>query len=82
MGIMGKRSFKREWLDWLAAFSTIHVALDPDAGESALRLAAFFGERGRVVDLPVKADDFFTLYGGTRDDFKHFVGVARKTKSD
>ena len=82
VGIMGKRSFKREWMDWLESFPTVYVALDPDASESAGRLAGMFGERGRVVDLPVKADDFFTLYGGTRDDFKNFVSVARTAKSD
>lgn len=82
VGIMGKRSFKREWMAWLESFPTVYVALDPDASASAARLAEMFGERGRVVDLPVKADDFFTRYGGTRDDFKHFVNVARKTQSD
>ena len=79
VGIMGKRSFKREWLQWLESFPKVYVALDPDATESATRLAGLFEGRGRVVDLPVKADDFFTKYGGSRDDFKHFVSVARKT---
>jgi hypothetical protein len=82
VGIMGKRSFKREWLDWLESFPTVYVALDPDAQESAARLARMFGGRGRVVDLPVKADDFFTRYEGTRDEFKNFIQVARKTKAD
>ena len=82
VGIMGKRSFKREWMDWLESFQTVYVALDPDAQESAARLAGMFGGRGRVVTLPVKADDFFTIYEGTRDDFKSFVNVARKTQGD
>jgi hypothetical protein len=80
VGIMGKRSFKREWMKWLEPFPTVYVALDPDAKGSAERLAGMFGNRGRVVDLPVKADDFFHLYRGTRDDFEWFVRRARPAK--
>lgn len=77
VGIMGKRSFKREWMTWLEPFKTVYVALDPDALESANRLAAMFNGRARVVTLPVKPDDFFTIYGGSRNDFKTFTGDAK-----
>ena len=76
VGIMGQRSFRREWLDWLTPFKWVYVALDPDAQESAQRLAGMFNGKGRVVAVPVKADDFFTKYGGTRDDFAHYVEIA------
>ena len=76
VGIMGQRSFKREWLDWLDPFNTVYVALDPDAQESAQRLAEMFGKAGRVVTLPVKPDDFFSRYGGTRNEFDEFVNKA------
>jgi hypothetical protein len=76
VGIMGKRSFKKEWLEWLEPFRAVYVALDPDAQESARRLAAMFDGRGRVVHLPTKADDFFTIYGGTQSDFESFVRIA------
>lgn len=82
VGVMGHRSFKREWLEWLNPFPTVYVALDPDAKDSAERLAAMFNGRGRVVDLPVKADDFFTRFGGTKDDFKWFISQGKPIKAD
>ena len=80
VGIMGKRCFKREWLEWLEPFRTVCVALDPDATESAERLAGMLKGRGRVVDLPVKADEFFWRYHGTANDFERFLGLARPVK--
>ena len=80
VGIMGKRCFKREWLEWLEPFRTVCVALDPDATESAERLAGMFKGRGRVVDLPVKPDEFFWRYNGTGKDFERFLGLARPVK--
>lgn len=77
VAIMGKRSFQRKWLEWFKDIETIHVILDPDAKESAERLAAFFGKRGRIVNLPVKPDDFFYLYGGTVADFESYLKLAR-----
>lgn len=81
VGIMGQRSFMRQWIDWLSPFRTVYVALDPDAKDSAHRLAHLFNGKGRVVSLPVKPDDFFTRYGGTRDDFKYYVNIASASSS-
>lgn len=81
VSIMGKRSFKREWLEWFAPFQTINVVLDPDAQESSEALARLFDNRGRVVCLPVKADDFFVQYGGTKSDFEWFLKRARPASS-
>jgi hypothetical protein len=77
VGIVGKRAFKREWLDAFARFRTIYVALDPDAKESARRLAALFDGRGRIVDLPLKIDDMIARYGAGPDDIQAFLNVAR-----
>lgn len=77
VAITGQRSFKREWLDWFRGIRTVYVALDPDAAESAHRLAAMFDGRGRVVSLPVKPDEFFYLYGGDADDFGGYLRCAR-----
>lgn len=76
-GIMSQRSFKRSWLNEFKAAKVVYVALDPDAIESAFRLAKLFDGRGRVVNLPVKADEFFYKHGGDADDFWGFVKVAR-----
>ena len=77
VGIMGKRAFNQEWLDWFTPVRRVNVALDPDATESSFRLAGMFDGRARVVQLPVKPDDFFYLYGGTADQFRDFVKVAK-----
>jgi len=78
VGIMGQRSFMKAWVTRiLSTVSRVYVALDPDAAESAGRLAAFFGDKARLVDLPTKADDFFTIHGGSPDDFGYFLRQAR-----
>ena len=80
VAIMGKRAFKKEWLAWFGNLTTIYVILDPDAKESALRLASIFDGKGKVVNLPVKPDDFFTLYGGTVDEFADFLKLAKPVR--
>lgn len=77
VAIMGKRAFKREWLEWLASFGTVYVALDPDAVDSAQRLAALFNGRGRVVDLPCKIDDMIVKRGATPEDIRVFLHWSR-----
>jgi DNA primase len=77
VAIMGKRSFKTEWLEWLKPFSTVYVALDPDARDSAERLAGLFDGRGMVVDLPCKVDDMLVKHGATPDDIRWFMSMAR-----
>lgn len=80
VAVMGKRSFKREWLNWFDGIQTVYVALDPDARGSAERLAGIFDGRGKVVNLPVKPDDFFTIYHGTVDEFAGFLRLARPAR--
>ena len=77
VAVMGKRSFRREWLEWFADLEIVYIALDPDAIESGRRLAAMFDGRGRTVNLPVKPDDFFFKYGGTVSDFASYLALAR-----
>lgn len=74
---MGAQSFKRGWAAKLDKFSTVYVCFDPDAETKAAEVASYFGARGRLVQLPFKADDFFVRYGGTASDFQHFVDLAR-----
>ncbi len=75
--IMGKRSFKAEWLAAFEQVPTVYVALDPDAMESAYRLGAMFDKRARVVHLPCKLDDAFVRYGATASDIRDFMRLAR-----
>lgn len=73
-------------LEQLRDCEPIYICLDPDAyvpaKEGAVppvnRLAKSLGkERAHIVNLPVKADDMFVLYGGTRSDFMNYLGYAR-----
>ena len=77
VGIVGKSAFKDEWVPYFGHFRQVNVLLDPDARESATRLATQFGRRGRVVTLPVKSDDFFFQFGGTKEQFLDFIKCAK-----
>lgn len=78
VGIMGKSGFKKPWAVKFAPFSEVMICLDPDATDRAHEMATWFGDRARVVRLPVKPDDFFTLHGGSEHDFEWFLRLARK----
>jgi hypothetical protein len=78
IGIMGARSFKKEWVTRIKqAVSALYICLDPDAMESARRLASFFGSIARVASFSCKPDDFFVLHGGTKSDFEYYLSQAR-----
>lgn len=78
VGTMGKAGFQRSWARRFGRFDEILIALDPDAADKAREMASWFGERARVARIPVKPDDFFTIYGGTVADFEWFLRLARK----
>ena len=78
VGVMGKGGFPDRWAMKFERFGLVYVCLDPDAREEAFRIADLFGERGRVVVMAHKADDFFTLYGGRPPDFRRQLQWARK----
>ena len=80
VGIMGKAGFPPHWAQRFEGFQRVNVALDPDATDEAHKLARLFGDRGRVVVLPCKADDFF-LAGGTDQNFKAFLRWAKKGRA-
>lgn len=76
---MGMQSFKPEWAQKFGPqFHAVYLAYDPDATDRAADVARLFGKRGRVVQLPVKADDFFVKWGGTTDDFLIYLNTARQ----
>lgn len=77
---MGMQNFKPEWAGKLAHFQAVYVAFDPDAISKAADVARLFGERGRLVELNVKADDFFTRYNGTPRDFEWHLQMARRVQ--
>lgn len=78
VGTMGKTGFEPPWAVRFRRFDRVYVALDPDAIDKGRELARLFGDRGRLVELPVKADDFFTKYHGTPADLDVFLTQARR----
>ena len=82
VGIMGSRSFKREWLVWFKG-KKVYMALDPDVdGHRLGRIFVGAGVDTRVCSFPVKPDDFFFKYGGTSDDFNHFLRLAGPVRKE
>ena len=78
VGITGKRAFKKSWIPWFANVREIVIALDPDATESAYKLAGMLGERARVAVTPVKIDDAIVRYGAGADDIRGMLRWARQ----
>ena len=68
IGLPGKNP-KRDILQLLDKCEPIYVVFDPGAEQQAADFAQSLGRRARVVTMPVKPDDLFTLYGGQREDF-------------
>lgn len=82
VGVMGCNGvFKGRWLSWLPK-GPVYVALDPDAQDSAEKLArglSHVGLDARIATPPMKPDDMF-LNGGTVDDFTHVLNLARRVR--
>jgi hypothetical protein len=78
VGTMGKAGFQKAWASRFSRFDEVLICLDPDAIDKAREVSSWFGGRARVVDLPVKPDDFFVLHKGTPDQFREFVRMARR----
>jgi len=77
VAVMGQNTFMREWLPLFSRFREVIVALDPDATESAYRLAALFDGRGKVASFPTKPDDALVLYGAGAVDIEAILEQAR-----
>jgi hypothetical protein len=78
VGAMGKAGFQKHWAKRFDRFAEVLICLDPDATEKARQYAGWFGGRAKVVSLPCKSDDFFTIYNGTVNQFREFIRTARK----
>lgn len=80
IGTPGASIFKEKWLNLFSKGQLVYVALDPGAETQALKICKLFREAGiksRLVSCPVKPDDFFTLYGGTTDQFVRYLENGR-----
>ncbi len=83
VGIMGANNFSDRWVKLFKKCPRIYVVLDPGVEEQAAKVAAQL--RGacddvRVCQLPVKPDDFFVDYGGSKSEFFEFLQLGVKVK--
>lgn len=78
VGTMGKSGFRRAWASRFTHIDEVLICLDPDALDKAREMATWFDDRARIVDVPVKSDDFFTRYHGTAEQFREFLKMARR----
>lgn len=69
----------KELLSGLANADPLFICLDPDVNPKETRriLNLLPNIPKRLVKLPCKADDFFTMYKGTANDFMSYLDVAR-----
>ncbi|MHC4686947.1 MAG: hypothetical protein ACYTEW_21955 [Planctomycetota bacterium] len=80
IGIPGATIFKEKWLKLFSNSQHIYVALDPGVEQAAIKIAKMLscvGLHTRLVSLPTKPDDFFTLHGGTYDQFWSYLENGR-----
>lgn len=68
VGTPGK-NLNPDRLALLSDCGRIWIVFDPDATPQAMETAKQIGKRARVVQLPCKADDAFTMYGAEPRDF-------------
>jgi hypothetical protein len=75
--VMGVQGFNPDWAKWFYRFGVVYVCYDPDALDNAARDAALFNGKGRVVELPMKADDIWGI-GMTEGEMCEFLRKARR----
>lgn len=80
VGIPGKSSWQTSWCQAFKGLKRVYIALDPDADDKAWQIGHELAKAGpevKVVTLPSKPDDMFTLYGCTTKDFHKILGQGR-----
>lgn len=81
IAIPGAGIFKEKWLKLFPEGKMVYVVMDPGADTQALKIAQMLGRGGlttRLVTIPTKPDDFFTLYSGKLNQFYTFLKTGRK----
>lgn len=86
VGLMGKSfRWRHEWFDWLRPHRRIVIALDPDALDSAWKLAGLLSRHDlndvRVADFPVKPDDAIVKEDAALADIEGILASARPVRS-
>lgn len=79
VGVPGANLFKPKWARMFANHN-VYVVFDPGAESQAEKVWLELGSAGanaKLVQVPVKPDDFFTIYGGTPYDFYNFLQLGK-----
>lgn len=78
VAVMGKNTFRREWLGWFESAENIVIALDPDATKNAHCLGALFNRPNdvRIAHFPVKPDDAIVKMGAGNQVIETFLSLA------
>jgi hypothetical protein len=76
-------AFNMKWLGHFDSVQRLNIAFDPDALDKAWKLGVAIKKAKKgievyIVTLPAKPDDMLTHLGGNRDDFLHYIDLARK----
>jgi len=69
LGAPNKGAFSR-MADTLKDVGRVWIVPDPDGMEQARSLVKKLPDRGKIVTLPTKPDDFFVRYGGSLEQFR------------
>jgi len=80
VAIPGANQFKDKWTRLFQNVERVYVMLDPGAEPHAWETGVTLSRAGvdtRVCDLPVKPDDFFTVYNGSPRVFSRYMEQGR-----
>lgn len=80
VGLPGANCFKDRWVKLFCDCGIVYVALDPGVecqAEQIVRALVDARVKARLVILPVKPDDFFTVYGGNEREFFAFLQMGK-----
>lgn len=80
IAIPGATNFKEKWLKLFSPNQMIYIALDPGVEPASIKIVKMFSSAGlqaRLVSIPTKPDDFFTLYGGDNGQFCTYLKAGR-----
>lgn len=81
VAIPGANQFKDKWARLFQNAGTVYVILDPGAEEHAAGIGATLARSGvdcRLVIVPEKPDDMFTVYDVTPNEFGQYMRLGKR----
>jgi len=81
VGISGVQQFQPEWGEQFRTTERVFICFDPGTEQIARKTAKLLTATGndvRIITLPHKPDDFFSLHNGTKVQFDYYLKNGRK----